>query len=256
MAPRRGCAGEGFLAALRSKSEIRNKSECSNGINPKRPALKQATLYCDFRAFCIRICFGFRDSVFGFRVEYRLEENLLVLQAAAAEGAERNPLPAPTPRTRGRGGSRDETGERTHRQRAQLGGTPAPRQYRGVAQSHLGKNPPQAAPDTNWWRKVGQPFQAAGSTGFPARRWFWGLESPRNRQTGMSALQGCPGRNPPQAALARAELSRRKNFRAGGCCPLHPRLTVEGTAPSLTSVRVQRVQSSEQRMGTPPNETR
>ena len=37
---------------------------------------------------------------------------------------------------------------------------------------------------------VGQPFQAAGSAGFPARRTNWGLESPQNRQAGMPALQG------------------------------------------------------------------
>ena len=37
---------------------------------------------------------------------------------------------------------------------------------------------------------VGQPFQAAGSTGFPARRTHWGLESPQNRQARKPALQG------------------------------------------------------------------
>ena len=37
---------------------------------------------------------------------------------------------------------------------------------------------------------AGQPFQAAGSAGFPARRTNWGLESPQNRPAGMPALQG------------------------------------------------------------------
>ena len=36
---------------------------------------------------------------------------------------------------------------------------------------------------------VGQPFQAVDSTGFPARRTNWGLESPQNRQAGMPALR-------------------------------------------------------------------
>ena len=37
---------------------------------------------------------------------------------------------------------------------------------------------------------VGQPFQAAGWAGFPARRTYWGLESPQNRQAGIPAPQG------------------------------------------------------------------
>ena len=53
---------------------------------------------------------------------------------------------------------------------------------------------------------VGQPFQAAVLTGFPARRTNWGLESPQNRQAGMpalrrlsrrSALEGADGLRPP-----------------------------------------------------------
>jgi len=39
-------------------------------------------------------------------------------------------------------------------------------------------------------RCVGQAFLPAGSTGFPARRTNWGLESPQNRPPGKAALRG------------------------------------------------------------------
>ena len=61
-----------------------------------------------------------------------------------------------------------------------------------VRQPHIGTMNP-----------VGQPFQAAGSAGFPARRTYWGLDSPQNRPAGMPALQsrgswkGIPNLQPP-----------------------------------------------------------
>ena len=64
---------------------------------------------------------------------------------------------------------------------------------------------------------VGQAFLPAGSTGFPARRTNWGLESPQNRPPGKAALQGswlpCAVREPLR--LPRGRRSAESPLRLG-----------------------------------------
>jgi len=66
-------------------------------------------------------------------------------------------------------------------------------------------------------RWVGQAFQPAGATGFPARRTNWGLESPQNRPPGKAALQGswlpCAVREPLR--LPRGRRSAESPLRLG-----------------------------------------
>ena len=69
-------------------------------------------------------------------------------------------------------------------------------------------------PDLAAKQRVGQPFQAAGSAGFPVRRTNRGLESSQNRQAGKSARRdrgswiGCGGASYNGGALRGGVFSR------------------------------------------------